>query len=107
MAIDFNRVPRYIRREMEKGAKPIKSPEKGRRSKQVQEWQRYHECRTSIDGAFCPATASSVRDFQRKKRLRVTGIVDNMTWEALVAPMRDALREPTGISRLSPERTVR
>lgn len=107
MAIDFNKVPKYIRNELEKGDKPIQRPQTGRRVNQVQEWLLYHEFRTSIDGAYGPATEVCVAAFQKKKRLPQTGIVDDATWNALVAPMRDALQPPKNIARLSPQMTVR
>lgn len=107
MAIDFNEVPKYIRNELEKGDKIIQRPETGRRVKRVQEWLRYHECRTSIDEDFGPATASCVQAFQKKAKLRVTGKVDAKTWDALVAPMRTTLLPPKNIARLTPQKAVR
>ena len=66
MTIDFNKVPRYVRSELEKGSKPIKRGQKGVAVKRVQEWLRYHECRTNIDSDYGPATMACVRKFQRK-----------------------------------------
>lgn len=39
--------------------------------------------RLDTDGIFGPATDAAVKDFQRKSNLRVTGIVDDATEEAL------------------------
>lgn len=107
MAIDFNKVPKYIRNELEKGDKIIQRPEKGRRVKRVQEWLRYHECRTNIDEDFGPATASCVKAFQKKAKLPITGKVNGKTWDALVAPMRLTLLPPKNIDRLTPQKAIR
>jgi hypothetical protein len=107
VAIDFNKVPKYIRDELEKGEKPIESGQSGMRVRRVQEWLRYHECRTSIDESYGPATVACVKDFQKLAKLPQTGVVDDATWQALVRPMREALAEPKGIKSLSPQQTVR
>lgn len=107
MGIDFDRVPRYIRSELDKGARVVKQDEKSKRVRRVQEWLCYHEFRTGIDGHFGPATRACVERFQRRARLAVTGSVNDATWKALVAPMREALEPPQGIGRLTPARVVR
>jgi len=107
MNINFDKVPKYIRDELDKGPRQIARGRTGKRVRQVQEWLRYHNCRTSIDGDFGPATAACVRDFQTKKRLRVSGVVDNKTWNALVEPMRLTLQPPRNIERLSPPQAIR
>jgi hypothetical protein len=45
----------------------------------------------SHDGDFGPITDDEVRDFQRTRRLPVTGIVDDATWAALEAHMPPVL----------------
>ncbi len=107
MAIDFNKVPKYIRNELNKGNKLIKRGERGKRVKRVQEWLRYHECRTSIDEDFGPATVACVEAFQKKAKLKETGKVDAETWEALINPMRLSLQIPKNLKRLSPAQVVR
>jgi hypothetical protein len=52
-----------------------------------------HGFHTVVDGAYGPATARCVEGFQRKKRLRVDGVVNRTTFEALVAPLVRATRE--------------
>ena len=43
------------------------------------------------DGIYGPETISAVSAFQRLRGLQVTGITDQPTWEAIVAPYRPAL----------------
>lgn len=107
MSIDFNKVPKYIRDELEKGDKPIERGQTGMRVRRVQEWLRYHECRTDIDESYGPATVTCVTDFQKKAKLPQTGVVDDATWLALVRPLREALQEPKGIGSSSLQMTVR
>lgn len=107
MAIDFGKVPRYIRNELEMGADTIQRGNTGRRPWRVQEWLCYHGCRTGIDGDFGPATESCVKDFQRQSRIRATGVVDDRTWTALVAPLKAALAKPAGIAGMTPQQAVR
>jgi hypothetical protein len=40
--------------------------------------------RVAVDGQFGPQTQSAVRAFQRKNRLAATGVVNGLTWDALV-----------------------
>lgn len=42
------------------------------------------------DGAFGPATEAAVKEFQAKRGLPVTGIVEQKTFDALVAPFKRA-----------------
>ena len=55
MAINFERVPRYIRDEIEKGDDDIARGRRGRRARQIQEWLNYHGFRVAIDEDFGPA----------------------------------------------------
>lgn len=107
MAIDFDKVPKYIRNELEKGDAPIQRGNTGRRPRRVQEWLCYHGCRTGIDGEFGPATEACVKDFQKMRRIRSSGVVDDKTWDALVAPLRAALKHPADIETLTPQQAVR
>ncbi len=94
MAINFDKVPHYIRKEITAPKKTLRNGSRGNSVKQVQEWLQYHKCRTAIDSAYGPATASCVKDFQKIKKLEQTGIVDKTTWDKLVAPMTNALLRP-------------
>lgn len=60
----------------------------------MQEWLRFHNFKTSIDGRYGPATEQCVKDFQQAFMLEVTGEVDPATYKALVRPMHDALQAP-------------
>jgi hypothetical protein len=94
MTINFDKVPSYIRREIDPPKKTLKRGSRGNKVKQVQEWLQYHNCRTGIDGQFGPATQQCVKDFQKKKNISTTGNVDKNTWGLLVAPMMAALSAP-------------
>ena len=96
MAIDFNKVPRYIRAEIDPPKKTLKAGQRNPSAavKRIQEWLQYHHCRTAIDGDFGPATASCVKDFQQKKKIKANGIVNTETWNALVKPMIESLKPP-------------
>ncbi|MEM6985060.1 MAG: peptidoglycan-binding domain-containing protein [Pseudomonadota bacterium] len=94
MAINFDKVPSYIRREIDPPKKVLKRGSNGRHAKQVQEWLQFHQCRTGIDGKYGPATQVCVKDFQALTGLRETGKIDKATWQALVAPMTTALAAP-------------
>lgn len=107
MAIDFDRVPDYIRLEIDPPSGTIERGAEGGRVKRIQEWLTYHDCRTSIDSNYGPATTACVRDFQTKIGLPSTGAVDGATWEALIQPMRMALQAPDNINRMSVSEAVR
>ena len=47
------------------------------------------------DGIYGPDTMSAVRIFQQKNRLPITGVTDQLTWEAVVAAYELALVEVT------------
>jgi hypothetical protein len=68
-----------------------KGPPKSMRTKRVQEWLLFHGIGIKVDSDFGPATEKCVKQFQRKKSLADTGVVDRPTFDALVAPMRAAL----------------
>lgn len=106
MAINFEKVPSYIRREIDPPKKMLKRGSRGQKAKQVQEWLQYHKCRTGIDGQYGPATQECVKDFQTKANLKVSGNVDKTTWQALVAPMTAALAAPTTAKTDSAPKTI-
>lgn len=94
MAINFERVPPYVRKEIEAPAKMVKSGARGMTVQRIQEWLQYHEFSTAIDADYGPATAARVREFQSARNLKTTGSVNKDTWHALVDPMLNSLREP-------------
>ena len=106
MGINFDKVPAYIRREIDPPSKPIGRGAKNQTVKRIQEWLNFHDCRTAIDGDFGPATEDCVRDFQRMKRRSPTGKVDAEAWSLLVRPMTTALKAPANIARLSAQEAV-
>jgi hypothetical protein len=73
-----------------------KDYQKGMRGKKVrliQEWLCLHGCHIVIDGDFGDATDAAVRQFQKEKKLKPDGIVEEKTFEKLVLPMTEALKE--------------
>jgi hypothetical protein len=70
---------------------PVGRGATGRPARQVQEWLCLHQLRVVVDGEFGKATEAAVREFQARMGLPVSGGVDQLTFEALVAPMRAAL----------------
>ncbi len=72
--------------------KNYKKGSKGNKVRLIQEWLCLHGFYICIDSDFGPATDSAVRQFQRKKRLKVDGIVGRKTFAKLILPMTDALR---------------
>ena len=63
----------------------------------VQEWLTFNRSQTTIDGDFGAATEAAVMNFQRRRAIRDTGVVDEQTWSALTVPMHAAL-EPVTVS---------
>ena len=106
MAINFDKVPVYIRREIDAPKKVVKQGIRNSTVRRIQEWLNFHECRTVIDGDFGPATAACVRDFQAIKRKKTTGQVDAATWDLLVKPIRTALEAPAGIRDMTAQQAV-
>jgi peptidoglycan hydrolase-like protein with peptidoglycan-binding domain len=79
-------------RETEFAGRIAKGPPKSTRAKRVQEWLTLHGIGVRVDSDFGPATEAAVKQFQKKKGLPVTGVVNKATFDALVAPMRVALK---------------
>lgn len=107
MAINFERVPAYVRREIDPPKRVVKAGSTGARVRRIQEWLQYHEFSTAIDGQFGPATAECVRGFQASSGIRQTGSVNKDTWAMLVDPMIQSLNEPTSWQNQSQVHTVR
>jgi Putative peptidoglycan binding domain len=57
----------------------------------IQEWLCLQGGHVKIDGDFGPATEAAVKAFQTQLQLPATGVVDDPTFDHLVAPMRAAL----------------
>lgn len=84
---------------------PIQRGENTPRVAMVQEWINLHKWYTprfnlkiGVDGGtktggFGPATESAVKSFQLASKLEATGIVDQLTWSALTAPLQRAFKE--------------
>jgi peptidoglycan hydrolase-like protein with peptidoglycan-binding domain len=70
---------------------PKKRGSKGARVKLVQAWLCLHDFKVVVDGDFGPATAVQVRNFQARRKVPVTGVVDERTYNELVQPIVAAL----------------
>ncbi|HEU4628265.1 MAG TPA: peptidoglycan-binding protein [Gemmatimonadaceae bacterium] len=71
----------------------IASGARGARARLVQEWLCLNGHNVAVDGKFGPATAAAVRELQRARGLPATGVVDEGTFDALLAPRRAATRD--------------
>jgi len=76
-----------IDRELEYGSK-------GPDVRRVQEWLNLNGYGIGIDGGFGRVTEDAVRRFQKAKRIRQTGKVNQRTFSALTAPMSAVLQKP-------------
>ena len=83
MAINFDKVPVYIRREIDAPKKVVKQGIRNSTVRRIQEWLNFHECRTVIDGDFGPSTELAVRLFQSQNTLQADAIVGPATWSKL------------------------
>ena len=101
MSINFERVPGYIRREIEPPKKTVSRGASNASVRRIQEWLCFHHCRTSIDGKYGPATTDRVGFFQNSVGLPTNGRVNKATWDALVQPMKKALAEPVNVAGCS------
>lgn len=72
--------------------KDYKKGSRGKKVKLIQEWLSIHGIHLVIDGDFGPATDYGVRQFQKKKRLKVDGVVGSKTFERLIQPMSKSLK---------------
>ena len=61
----------------------------------VQGWLTLHGNQVVVDDEFGSATQRALRDFQAKRGLDPTGVLDQATWDALTAPMVAALQPIT------------
>ncbi|OGW36647.1 MAG: protein with peptidoglycan-binding domain protein [Nitrospirae bacterium GWC2_56_14] len=74
--------------------------DKEQKVKLIQEWLCLHGFHVVIDGDFGPATEHGVKVFQKKKRLKANGIVDQKTFRKLILPMLNALKPISGYKKL-------
>ncbi len=72
--------------------KNYKKGSKGKKVKLIQEWLSLNGLGVYVDSDFGPATDYAVREFQRKNRLNVDGIVGKNTFSRLILPIRNALK---------------
>lgn len=73
--------------------KNYKKGSRGKKVKLIQEWLSLQGLGLKIDGDFGPATDYAVREFQKRERLKVDGIVGNNTFTRLINPMKNILKE--------------
>lgn len=83
----------WIKEEIEM-EKETRRGSRGNAVKRVQEWLCYHNLQVVIDGAFGYVTQDAVMNFQFSQNIRPTGIVDEKTFKAFVAPMEQVLKNP-------------
>lgn len=72
--------------------KNYKKGTRGKKVRLIQEWLSLNGYGVCIDSDFGPATDYAVREFQRKNRLIVDGIVGGKTFSKLIQPMTNALK---------------
>lgn len=60
--------------------------------RQIQEWLTFRGLGIKVDGEFGAATETAVLAFQKQASLPATGIVDEMTFDALISPLTAALQ---------------
>ncbi|ABM04051.1 Peptidoglycan-binding domain 1 protein [Psychromonas ingrahamii 37] len=82
----------WARKEVE-FKRDVLSGMRGKEVKRVQEWLNLQGVGVVIDSAYGPATTRSVVRFQDESGLSETGEVDDATFNALVKPMRDVLKQ--------------
>ncbi len=61
--------------------------------RRAQEWLTLHGHALVVDGVLGPASRRAVADFQYEWGLDPSGLVDEETWQALVSPLTDVLRQ--------------
>lgn len=72
---------------------PVSVGATGKPVRRIQEWLTLHGQGLVVDGIFGPATARAVTTFQGRNRLNSNGVVDEATFDRLVAPMTGVLRQ--------------
>jgi hypothetical protein len=72
---------------------PIRKGHKGAKVKLIQEWLSLNGISVSIDKNFGSATERGIQKFQASKNISVTGTIDKITFDEMIAPMRRALSD--------------
>lgn len=85
---------------------PMQRGAKGENVHLVQEWLSLNGVQLRADGDFGPATEASIRKFQTKAKLQPTGIVDEYTLRALIAPLNRACKPLTTTAETYSQRVV-
>lgn len=86
--------PAHVRRELAPPRRLLDVGHRGSEVARVQEWLSHQGFGTAVDGAYGPATARCVRDFQRARGIEPDGRVDGALWQRLVRPLRAVLARP-------------
>jgi len=73
----------------------------GEAVRHIQEWLTFHGLGLKIDGEFGAATETAVSAFQKRSSLPVSGRVDEMTFDTMIAPLSAVLRPINGTGVLS------
>lgn len=67
--------------------KTVKKGDRGKDVRLAQEWLCFHGSATGVDGIFGPATELATKDFQTKKSIAPTGVVNPATQKAMLSPI--------------------
>ena len=94
---DLTELSPWIRAEVEY-VDAVSAGSRGSPVRHVQEWLNLHGHGAVVDGIFGPATTRAVGAFQDANGLTNTGEVDADTFNQLVAPMVDVLRQRLTVS---------
>lgn len=87
---EYSDLASYIKEEIEM-EKVTKRGSRGNAVKRVQEWLCYHNIAVVADGIYGYVTEDAVKNFQYANDIPTTGIVDERTFKAFVAPMEAVL----------------
>jgi len=85
---------------------PMQRGAKGKDVQLVQEWLSLNGVQLRADGDYGPATEASVRKFQTKAKLQPTGVIDEYTMRALIAPLNRACKPLTTTAETYSQRVV-
>lgn len=85
---------------------PLQRGANGKEVRLVQEWLSLNGVQVRADGDYGPATEASIRKFQTKAKLQPTGIVDEFTLRALIAPLSRVCKPLTTTAETFSQRVV-